>query len=187
MVPRRALQTVYNGRLLFDRSAHPAPRQLIEAAVHVETNVGGNIFFVCLQSRGLGSGPDLGPMTQMLENSFQRKNQSLVRVENWESESITLAEEVECIAEDILDDLDGARFQCNSFGIDVMSHPISPGIKPSSPGVLGILLDDELCVIDIVRRSPADDCQAISVGDQLASVDGMSILPKTHTKEQVSG
>ncbi len=117
-----------------------------------------------------------------------RKNPSLVRVEDWEGESITLAHEVECVVEDILDDLDGARFQCKSLGIDVLSHdPISPGIKPSSPGVLGILLDDELCVIDIVRRSPADDCQTISVGDQLASVDGMSIQPKTHTKEQVFG
>ncbi len=101
-----------------------------------------------------------------------RKNQSVVRVEDWEGEAITLAEEVESFVEDILDDLDGARFQCKSLGIDVMSHD-SISSKPISPGVLGILLDDELCVIDIVRRSPADDCQTISVGDQLASVDGV--------------
>jgi hypothetical protein len=108
------------------------------------------------------------------------KNQSNV----WEDASITLAEDIESVVEAIFDDLDGARFQCKSeSGIDVMAHD---PVKPTAPaGVLGILLDDELCVIEIVRRSPADDCREINVGDKLASVDGIPIKPNTHTKEQV--
>ena len=64
--------------------------------------------------------------------------------------------------------------------------PRPGGAEADEPGVLGIILDDDLTVMDMVRHSPAYNSLAIEVGDRLVSVAGVRVDNRTHSKEMVA-
>ena len=94
-----------------------------------------------------------------------------------------LSGEVERVVDTIFDEVESARLQCESeIGADLLTQ--KGVVLEQPPGVLGILIDDELTVIDVVPFSPADDSKEISFGDQLISVDNVPVLGVV-SKEQV--
>jgi hypothetical protein len=48
-------------------------------------------------------------------------------------------------------------------------------LESACDGVLGVVFNDSLRVIDVVECSPASDCGQIELGDELCAVSGMSI------------
>jgi len=90
----------------------------------------------------------------------------------------------ECV---VLHNLMKAFVQEVSLARDVI-QTCSPGCSQSNGdiGVLGIVIDDQLCVIDVVPFSPASENDIVQLNDKLVEVDGTKLHSPLCTKEEVA-